>query len=401
MKILVVCQHYWPEPYYLSDVCEELVRRGHTVHVVTDVPNYPMGYIYDDYKHGRNREQFHNGVRISRTFTIGRRKNDWFRLFNYYSYSISSTLFTKKLPNDYDVVFTNQTSPIMMTTAASVYSRKWGKKCVMYCMDLWPASLAAGGMKTWNPIYKFFGKVSDRLYNRADKILITSQMFREYLENNYKIPSDRIVYFPQYAASQFEDLPKPENKETFDFVFAGNVGKAQSLDTLLDAVKILNMPEYEGKPLRWHIVGDGTRLENLKKQAEHLGLNNVIFHGRKPSEDMPKYYSMADAMLLLLTADPYISRTLPGKVQTYMAAGKPILAAANGEIPIILKAAECGYVSEAENSSKFAETIKMFLEDKNKDQLGINARSYYEKNFTRGQFMDRLENILIEAAKEK
>lgn len=399
MKILVVCQHYWPEPYYLSDVCEELVRRGHAVHVVTDVPNYPMGYIYDDYKNGKNREQLHNGVKISRTFTIGRRKGDWFRLFNYYSYSISSTLYVNKLPGDYDVVFTNQTSPVMMTEAASSYSRKWGKKCVMYCMDLWPASLVAGGMKTWNPIYKFFGKVSNRLYNRADQILITSQMFREYLEKNHKIPSEKIVYFPQYAASQFENLPQIEGKETIDFVFAGNVGKAQSLETLLNAVKILDMPEYEGKSLKWHIVGDGSRLENLKKQAACLGLSNVIFHGRKPSEEMPEYYAMADAMLVLLTADPYISRTLPGKVQTYMAAGKPVLAAADGETPRVLENAECGYASKAEDPQQFAEIVKKFLENKERARLGINAKNYYKNNFAREQFMQRLENILIEAAK--
>ena len=90
MKILVVCQHYWPEPYYLSDVCEELVKRGHTVHVITDVPNYPMGYTYNEYKKGKNRKQIHNGVEITRTFTIPRRNNVIFRVLNYYSYGIKN-----------------------------------------------------------------------------------------------------------------------------------------------------------------------------------------------------------------------------------------------------------------------------------------------------------------------
>lgn len=394
MKILVVCQHYWPEPYYLSDVCEELVRRGHEVHVVTDVPNYPMGYIYEDYRHGRNREQTRNGVRITRTFTIGRRQNALFRLLNYYSYSFSSTLYALRLPGDYDVVFTNETSPIMMTRAATAYSRKWHKKCLMYCMDLWPACLAAGGLKQDSPIYRFFGAVSRKLYNRADRILITSHMFHDYLVNEHGVDSSKIEYFPQYAPSRFEHLPLIPDKDTVDFVFAGNIGAAQSLDTILQAAKRLQGETCGGRPLRWHIVGDGSQLENLKRLASELQLDNVIFYGRKPPEAMPEYYAMADAMLVTLTADPLISLTLPGKVQTYMAAGKPILAAANGEIPKVLEEARCGYCAPAENAEAFADVVRRFLAEPEKQELGENARRYYEENFTRAQFMDRIEEKL-------
>ena len=392
MKILVVCQHYWPEPYYLSDVCEELVRRGHLVHVVTDVPNYPMGYIYDEYKHGKKRKEEKNGVQITRTFTIGRRNNTVFRVLNYYSYSFSSTLYTLHLSGNYDVVFTNETSPIMMTRAATAYSRKWGKKCILYCMDLWPACLVAGGLKPESLIYKFYGLVSKKLYNRADKILITSKMFREYLVEENKVPDEKIQYFPQYASTQFEDLPVIEKKKTgFDFVFAGNIGVAQSLNTLIDAARLLDL-EIE---IRWHIVGDGSELENLQNKVKSLKINNIFFYGRKPAEDMPKYYAMADAMLVFLTSDPFISRTLPGKVQTYMAAGKPILAAANGEIPEIIKEAQCGFCAPAENASEFADRVREFIYNSNKERLGLNGREYYVKNFKRESFMDKLEDILV------
>ncbi len=396
MKILVVCQHYWPEPYYLSDVCEELVRRGHEVHVVTDVPNYPMGEIYADYRRGQNREQERNGVRITRTFTVGRRHGAFFRLLNYYSYSLSSTLYIKKLSGDYDVVFTNQSSPIMMTRAATAYSRKWKKKCVLYCMDLWPASLTAGGLSSASPIYRFFGRVSRRLYNRADRILITSKLFREYLENEHGIPDEKIEYLPQYASGIFDRLPPAGEKDSVDIVFAGNIGAAQSLDTLLRAAKLLEHESCGGKPLLWHIVGDGSELENLKALAKELGFNNVIFHGRKPAQDMPQYYAMADAMAVLLTADPNISRTLPGKVQTYMAAGKPIVAAANGETPRVLAEAGCGFCAPAEDSALFAEAVRSFLAEEDKVRLGRNARYFYEDNFEKSIFMDKLEKELMQ-----
>lgn len=398
MKILVVCQHYWPEPYYLSDVCEELVRRGHEVHVVTDVPNYPMGEIYPDYRRGQNREQERNGVKITRTFTIGRRHGAIFRLLNYYSYSLSSTLYVKRLPGDYDVVFTNQSSPIMMTRAASAYSRKWHKKCVMYCMDLWPASLTAGGLRPSSPIYRFFGWVSRRLYRRADLILITSKLFRDYLEQEHGIEAEKIEYLPQYASGIFDVLPMAAEKETTDIVFAGNIGAAQSLDTLLRAAKLLENEADGGKPLVWHIVGDGSELENLKRLATELKLGNVVFHGRKPAEEMPRYYAMADAMAVLLTADENISRTLPGKVQTYMAAGKPIVAAANGETPRVLAEAACGYCAPAEDSEGFAEAVRAFLRESRRDQLGRNARFFYEENFEKSIFMDKLEKELVNYA---
>lgn len=392
MKILVVCQHYWPEPYPLPDILEELVKRGHKVHLITDVPNYPMGKTYSSYENGQRRREEHNGVEITRTFTIERRHGAVFRLLNYYSYAISSTIYAKRLKDDYDVVFTNQTSPVMMSTAAFAYAKKHHKKVVMYCMDLWPACLAAGGLAENSPIYKFFGRVSKKLYNKADRILITSQMFREYLVQQHGVDNDKIGYLPQYAANSFEETKTvTAKKDTVDLMFAGNVGAAQSLKTVIEAAEILK----EEEKLRWHIVGNGSELESLKELAKNKGLDNVIFHGRKPTEEMPKYYAMADAMIVTLTADRFISLTLPGKVQTYMAAGKPIIGAADGEIAQVISEAQCGYCARAEDAGELAKAVKMFLCDENKKILGENAKKYYRDNFTKQQFMDTLGNELM------
>lgn len=393
MKILVVCQHYWPEPFQLSDVCESLVKRGHTVHVITDVPNYPEGYIYENYKKRKNRKQEKDGVKITRTFTVGRRKGILFRLLNYYSFAWSSKRFAKKLKEEYDVVFTNQLSPVMMTGAALAYAKKHKKKCVLYCMDLWPASLAAGGIKEGSFIYRHFAKVSAKHYTKADKILITSQMFADYFKQQFGIEGEeRIAYMPQYADARFDAVAAaaPVQKDTVDLVFAGNVGAAQSMPTIVHAAKLLaDRPE-----LRWHVVGDGSELENTKKLAEELGVTNVIFHGRHPVEEMPKYYAMADAMLVTLTADPVISLTLPAKVQSYMAAGKPVLAAANGEIPKVIANADCGFCADAENAEGFAAAVRRFLDSEDRAAFGTRARAYYESHFTQKMFLDTLEREL-------
>lgn len=395
MKILVVCQHYWPEPYPLTDICEELVRRGHTVDLVTDVPNYPQGETYPRYKKGCCREENHNGVKIYRTFTIPRKHNAFFRLLNYYSFALSSTVFAKQLTEDYDVVFANQTSPVMMSSAAFAYGKKHNKKVVMYCMDLWPACLAAGGLTERSFIYKFFGRVSKRLYNKADRILITSQMFRKYLEEQHGVDSNKIEYLPQYAPAQFDHMPKADpDKDTIDLMFAGNVGAAQNLQLVLEAANRLRN-EAE---LRWHIVGDGSELDNLKRIAQEKNLGNVIFHGRQPAEDMPKYYAMADAMLVTLLPDPFISLTLPGKVQTYMAAGKPILASATGEIPVVLGAAQCGYCAVPGDPDAFVEVVQRFIQSDRKAAMGENAKRYYLEHFTQNRFMSHLEVVLKQYA---
>lgn len=391
MKILVVSQHYWPEAFPSTDICEGLAAQGHTVHVITDVPNYPMGYIFPEYKGGKRRREERNGVKIFRTFTVGRRNNILFRLLNYYSFAASSTVFSWGLPKDYDVVLSIQTSPIMMVNASLSYAKRTKKKCLFYTMDLWPASLAAGGVGENSPIYKLFTWVSDRLYRKADRILVTSQMFGPYLQEQFGIDEAKIGHLPQYAAAQFDRLPEASQKETVDLMFAGNVGAAQSLNTVLQAAALLKDVPY----LRWHIVGDGSELENLKALSAKLGLDNIIFHGRKPPEQMPQFYAMADAMLVTLTADPFIGMTLPNKVQSYMAAGKPILSAANGEIPKVLSAAECGFCAPAEDAQAFAQAVRQFLEHPNRAVLGKNARNYYDKHFTRELFMKKLEQELI------
>lgn len=398
MKILAVCQHYWPEPYPLQDILEELVKHGHTVDLITDIPNYPMGEIYSGYQNGRCQKETHNGVNIIRTFTIPRKHNAIFRLLNYYSYAVSSTLYAKRMTQDYDVVFTNQTSPVMMSSAAFEYARRHGKKTVMYCMDLWPACLAAGGITQKSAVYKFFGWESRRLYNKADRILITSQMFQDYLVQQHGVDREKIRYLPQYAAEQFGTVDtQAQPKQTIDIMFAGNVGTAQNLTTVLRAAEILR----EVKNLRWHIVGDGSELEHLKAAARQKKLENVIFYGRRPSEEMPRCYAMADAMLVTLTADPFISLTLPGKVQTYMAAGKPILGAAAGEIPQVIQAAQCGFCAPPEDAQALAQAVRDFLACPDKPRLGRNARKYYEEHFTKAQFMETLEAELKQQAMPK
>ncbi len=389
MKILVVCQHYYPEPFRISDMCEELTRLGHEVTVITGVPNYPMGRIYDGYKKRQNRRQNINGVDVHRCFTIGRRSGILFRVLNYYSFAISSKLHALKMRDNFDIVFVNQLSPVMMANAGVAYKKKHGKKLVIYTLDLWPESLAVGGIKAGSLPYKYFHRVSEKIYQSADEILVSSKNFIGYFKEHFGIPDKKLFYMPQYAEDMFSEIAAEKvDKPTVDLMFAGNIGKAQSIDTIVEAARLLT----DKKKLRFHIVGDGSELDNTKKLAENYGLDNIIFHGRHPLEEMPVFYRNADALIVTLEKNPIISRVLPGKVQSYMAAGKPLIGAIDGAAKEVIEESGCGFVAEAENAEQLSEMIREFcaLSAEQREILGKNGREYYDSYFTKNVFMKTL-----------
>ena len=393
-KILVICQYYKPEPFRIADICEEMVRRGHEVHVVTGYPNYPEGVLYEGYGKGKHIDEMIKGVSVHRCYTIPRQMGTVRRILNYYSYVISSVAYV--LSKDcrasdgkpFDVVFCNQLSPIMMAYAAIAYKKKHKVPMIMYCLDLWPESLIAGGVKRKSLLYKYYHYISRKIYRRVDDILITSRMFSEYLQQEFGIEKENIKYLPQYAEGIFKTVPMKQTTDTFDFMFAGNIGAMQSVETIIKAASLL-----KNEPVKFHIIGNGTDLERLQKISGKE--ENVIFYGRRPLEEMPSFYEKADAMLITLKADPVLSMTLPGKVQSYMAVGKPIIGAIDGETKKVIEDANCGYCGKAEDAEELADNIRKFIQNLQRELLGRNARDYYEKHFEQKKFMDVLEKYFL------
>ncbi len=397
MKILVICQYYYPEPFRVNDICEEMVKRGHEVTVVTGEPNYPEGQIYKGYENHAHSDEVINGVKVHRCPIIPRKTGTLYRFLNYFSYPYQAKKYIKNLRasdgKPFDVVFVNQLSPVMMAEPAISYKKKYGTPVLMYCLDLWPESLVAGGIGRGSVIYKFFHKISRRIYRQMNRIFVTSRMFSGYLNREFGIDDGVIDYLPQYAEGMFEKLPCREPDGKTNFVFAGNIGAIQSVETIIKAAE-----ELKDSPVNFHIVGGGTDLERLKGLAD--GLENVVFYGRRPLEEMTEFYSMADAMLVTLKADPVLSLTLPGKVQSYMAAGKPIIGAIDGETKEIIEKAGCGYCGKAEDADELAGNIRRFINDGKTAELGSNARDFYEKYFERQKFMDELEEQFFRVCKK-
>lgn len=400
MKILVICQYYAPEPFQIASICEALAARGHEVHVVTGYPNYPEGRLYPGYGAGKHIDETINKVHIHRCFTIPRRSGPFWRILNYFSFPISSKSYVSSKAcctsdgGDFDVVFCNQLSPINMAEAALAYRSKKGKPVVLYCLDLWPESLIAGGIKRQSSVYALFNRISRRIYTEADEILVPSQQFASYLRDYFGLSGKPINYLPQFADPSLESVGDKEPGETCELMFAGNIGEAQSLDTILNAAKILRNDH-----VRFHIVGSGKELERLQEMKKTMNLDNVTFYGRQPANKMVNFYSKADAMLVTLKADSFLSMTVPAKVQSYLAAGKPVISAVDGETRRILEEADCGYCGPAEDAETLAKNVRLFIMKKDKEQFARNAKAYYQAHYSMSAFILGLEKSLREVKK--
>lgn len=388
MKILVICQYYYPEQFRINDICETLVKQKNEVTVLTGLPNYPTGKVPKEYKFFRKRKEIINGVNVIRTFEIGRRKGFLFRILNYISFAISASMKVLFIKNDYDIIYVYQLSPVLMAIPGIIYKKKNHKNLILYCLDLWPDSMKSFGIKDNSKIYRLIDKISKEIYRYADKILISSKMFHTEIQN-----SKDIVYLPQYAEEFFCKKTLKEHKEC-NFVFAGNVGKAQSVETIIKAAEILR----NEKNIRIHIVGDGSALKENQELANKLQLKNVIFYGRKNIKEMQEYYDLADAMLVTLGKDEFASKTLPGKVQACMATANPIIASADGETQNVIEEAMCGFCVPAEDYKGLAKKIKEFsiLNNLEKEKMGKNAFEFYKNNFKKDIFFRKLIKIFKE-----
>jgi len=395
MKILIVSQYYWPENSRVTDIAESLQEKGNDVTVLTGLPNYPQGFIYYGYRHGENRIQERNNVKIIRAKLIERRHDSLHRILNYYSFPHYGSKIAKKLDDNFDVVFAIEESPIMLVKTAITYTKKFKKPLLMYGMDLWPESLLAGGISAKSLIYKHYKKVSSLIYSQCNKILVSTNEHIGYIKRLPYCENLDIEYLPQYADTIFEK----SNFETIDngvidLMFAGNVGKAQSLDTIIKAAELIkDNPKY-----RFHIVGSGSELENAKRLSKELDTSNVMFYGNKPLEEMPDLYKLADIMLVTLEDKPYANMTIPGKVQSYMACGKPIIGAINGAANNLINTNRIGIAVPAEDYHSLAKVISS-LSDSDILEFSKQSKSYYDEHFRKDLFFKKLTEELNKLTK--
>lgn len=392
MKILVVCQYYYPEQFQINDICEELVKRGYDVDVLTGLPNYPTGIVPEEYKNGKKSYEIINGVNVYRTYEIGRKKGAVGMAKNYLSFCYSASRWAKKTRNIYDIVLVYQLSPVLMAYPASIIKKRQKVPMLLYCCDLWPESMKLIIKNEKNIAFKFIKSVSSYLYKCADLIIVQSKSFLSYFEEIHKIEKENLRYIPQFGDSEYLKINETIDNGVVDFVFLGNIGIAQDIDTIIDAVDMVKDIDN----FCVHFVGDGSYREEAETKVKQLGLEEKIkFYGRRPLEDMPEFYKLADVCLVTLKANTVIGKTLPSKVQGYMAAGKTIIAALDGAAKDVINEAKCGLCVPAGNASELANAMKNLINEPQKYyECGSNARKYFKEHFTKEVFMNSLEEAI-------
>lgn len=391
MKILVVCQYFFPEQFKVNDICFELAKLGYQLTVLTGLPNYPTGIIQKEYRGFRKRHENINGVEVIRTPIIGRGKGSIRLALNYLSFMINASIKALFLKKDFDLILVYQLSPVTMAVPAILLKKITKKPLVIYCHDLWPESIASAGILPNSTIYKALLKMSKWIYKSANEIYTSSKLFKDYFNCTLDV-HDNITHLPVYAEALFENISaKKESNNTINLVFAGNIGEMQSVETIIYAANELK----EEKNIKIHIVGDGSSRRRCEDLNTSFKLDNVIFHGQHSIAEMPSFYEMADAFLITLKANKIISYTLPNKVQSYMAAGKPIIGAIDGETQEVIAEANCGLCTTAEDYIGLADNIRRFAKEKDKHLIyGANARKYYNSNFSKKIYIERLNELL-------
>ena len=341
MKIFVLSQYFYPENFRINDICLELVKKGHRVNVLTGLPDYKSGHVPREYKRLRNRKENWEGIKIARVPIIARRTGTFFRLLNYCSYVVTSctyALFHKK--EECDAIFVYQTSPVFQAIAGIICKARFNKKLVLYCCDIWPECVKAWNIGENKYVFRMVKKISSWIYNKCDRICITSKPFEKYLHEVCGVPLNKITYLPQHAEDIYSTYRGQYiDNNCIDFVFAGNIGAVQDIECIIRACKRIQPTENYCV----HIVGDGSELENCKNLVNKLQLEDkIIFCGRHPIEEMPGFYKLADCFLLTLKGDTSIGLTLPAKIQGYLSAGKPIVGAVDGAAYDVICEADCG-----------------------------------------------------------
>jgi colanic acid biosynthesis glycosyl transferase WcaI len=402
-RILVVCQHFWPEAFRINDFCYFLIEKGCEVDVLCGIPNYPEGKFYDGYSYLRNRKQCHKQINIRRAFEIPRGNNSNIRIFlNFISFPLSSLFHIPRLvTKKYDKIVIFEYSPVMMAIAGIITGKITKTETTMWALDLWPENLFSV-IKVKNPILKKVATiVSHWHYKNVDKLVVLSEKMKQRLQSVTNLPEDKFLILPQacekiYEQDIYDKKLATKYSNGFNIVFTGNLSPAQSFGTIIEAAKKLKVDGLND--INWIIVGDGMSRKWLEKEVKKAGLTNSFhFEGLKPKEEIPKYTTIADILIGCLVKSDLLEATIPSKVTSYIAAGRPIVLAIDGEArDLINSTIKCGFAGPTEDAMALANNIKKIYElpQSQRNAMGQRGREYHFKHFERNIVLSKFYDFI-------
>jgi glycosyltransferase involved in cell wall biosynthesis len=402
MRILLVTQYFWPETFIINELVKAIVEQGHSVKVLTGKPNYPEGKIFDNYsQQGCETEVFSSSVEIFRVPLRPRVKGGALNLFrNYLSFLWNGLRFFPRAVKGetFDAILAIGLSPITSVIPAIFLKWKLRIHLAVWVQDLWPESLEATGFVKNKTLLSLVERLVKFIYKKSDTILVQSKAFIEPVtELSHK---DKVFYYPNsyddsdhcMTASRVPEKLLGYIASHFSVVFAGNLGTAQSIETLLSAAENLKTL----LDFRLIIVGRGSKLDWLKKEVSSRKLDNVCIAGHFQANQMSQIYDKASALVVSLNKKKIFSYTVPCKIQGYLAAGRPIIASLDGEGARLVDEAGAGLTCPSENSSALADCIQKLynMSALEREGFGVSGREYFLKHYEMRTQASRLIDLL-------
>jgi glycosyltransferase involved in cell wall biosynthesis len=397
VRILIVSQYFWPEGFRINDIVKTLVEKGAVVDVLTGKPNYPKGYIAEGYHAWGTQCESWEGSTVFRVPLFPRGTRSVWRLaLNYLSFIFFGIIFGPWLlrKRQYDVVFVYGLSPILLAIPGILLARLRRRKLVLWVQDLWPDSLSATGYVDRPYLLRWVDRMVRWIYGHSDLILVQSRAFVAAV--SAQAPSKNISYFPNSVDPSFSEptdprvvLPKVAALETgFPVVFAGNVGAAQAVEVVLGAAEMLK----HISEISFVVFGQGSRWEWMREQVYIRGLTNLYLPGHFPLETMPGLMQKAGALLVTLADEPIFAKTVPNKIQAYLAAGRPIIACLNGEGAHVVDDSQAGISVPAEDAKGLAEAVLSIyrMSPEQRAAMGTNGRKYFKTHFEHDKLVEEL-----------
>lgn len=391
--ILVVSQYFYPESFRINDICQEWVKRGYKVTVVTGIPNYPEGKFYKGYGYFKNRTEKWNGMKIIRIPLIPRGKSSIGMVANYLSFVVSAFLWVKFTKIKADYVFTFEVSPMTQALLGVWYKKRFKVPNYLYVQDLWPDNVeTVTGIHSpfvLNPIRKMVNFI----YRNCDQIFATSPSFVEEIRN-YVDDKEKVHYWPQYAEDFYKPMERQKideipDEDVFKIIFTGNIGYAQGLEILPGTAELLKQDNIN---VKFYIVGDGRYKEEFIKEISRRKVEDMfVLIERQPAERIPYLLAACDAAFLSFKDDPLFSKTIPAKLQSYMACGMPVIASADGETKRVIEEARCGVVTSIGRASELEKHILLIQNQKECIKIyQENALFYSKKEFDKNKLIDKI-----------
>jgi len=371
-KILIVTECFYPEEFKINDIALSWKDRGYDVDVLTLAPTYPLGKVFPGFKNGFFRKDEYQGVNIFRVRAVtGYRDSAIKKILKYINFMTFGSIAAIFIGRKYDYVFGFNMSALTGMLPAVLIGKLYKKSVTFWVQDVWPDSVYAYGFKKTKMLSTVLDIFVRFMYKNIDSIAVSGKGFESKLTPY--IEKDLIFhYLPNWADDLDDNLASKnlgKSKEAAHFTFAGNIGKVQNLENIINAFLLLSN-EYQDKS-QLNIIGNGSNLDNLKLLANNNP--NIVFHGKKPRSDMASYYKASDFLIISLIDKPIFSVTVPAKTQTYIAAKKPILAIINGDTASIIQDNNLGLCADP---SKIDAITAMF-------QRCIEMNQTERKSFTK------------------